>query len=334
MAKLYEQLGVDFFAFSKIEEAFQLRNHQITAPIIILGYTPAECAGLLSVNNISQCVYSFKYAEKLNAQGVKVKVHIKLDTGMGRIGFRPEEIEDVFMSCQLPNLITEGVFMHFAVADESNDGEAYTREQFRIFQEKYRYLENKGINFDIHHCVNSVAIFDYPEYHLDMVRAGVVLYGLSPSDKVINLPELRPAMTLKSVISYIKRVNTGDSLSYGRTFIADNAMRVATVTIGYADGFWHSNGNQKYSVLINGMPASILGRMCMDQMMVDITNIDCQCGDKVIVFGAGKYHNADTIAKVNDTINYEVVCAVGKRMPRAYIEDNIIVKWNDNLINE
>lgn len=334
LAKVYQELGADFFAVSNIEEALQLRNNAISTPILILGYTSVECAELLSTHNISQCVYSLEYAEKLNSQGELVNVHIKLDTGMGRIGFRPDELDRALKACQFPNLITEGVFMHFAVADESVDGLEYTRKQFDLFQRGYMYLESKGISFSIHHCANSAAIFDYPEFHLDMVRAGVVLYGLKPSDKVVNLPELKPAMTLKSVISHIKEIDEGESLSYGRTFIADRKMKVATITIGYADGFWRANGNGKYSVVINGKFAPILGRICMDQMMVDVSNIDCQCGNQVIVFGTEENNCADEIARINGTINYEVVCAVGERVPRAYKNNNQIVSWRDNLVSE
>ena len=332
LAKLYEELGADFFAVSNIEEALQLRSNQIIKPILILGYTPVECAALLSTNNISQCVYSLEYAEKLNAQEVDVKVHIKLDTGMGRIGFRQDELDDALKACQLQNLITEGVFMHFAVADESTGGEDYTRKQFEKFQIVYQYLESHGVHFDIHHCANSAAIFDYPEFHLDMVRAGVVLYGLKPSDKVVNLPELKPALTLKSVISHIKEIEPGYSLSYGRAFVADKAMRVATVPIGYADGFWRTNGNQKYAVMIGDKYAIILGRVCMDQMMVDVSEIECHCGDQIIIFGAEEKCCADEIARVNGTINYEVVCAIGERIPRAYYKDSQIVSWKDNLV--
>lgn len=332
LAKQYELLGADFFAVSNIEEALQLRNNHITLPILILGYTPVKCASILAQNDIRQCVYSLDYAQKLSDQGENVKVHIKLDTGMGRIGFRPDEIDDVLKACQLPNLYPEGVFMHFAVADESIEGEEYTRKQFDLFRRGYETIEKSGIRFEIHHCANSAAIFDYQEYHLDMVRAGVVLYGLKPSEKVVNLPDLKPALTLRSVIAHIKNVQAGDSISYGRTYVANQQMKVATVPIGYADGFWRFNGNQHYSVLIGGKYAPIIGRICMDQMMIDVSGINCQCGDTVIIFGSDKKCSVDEIARINNTINYEVVCAVGERVPRAYLKHGKIVSWKDNLV--
>lgn len=336
IAKRLDIIGADYFAVSNIEEALQLRNSQIKKPILILGYTPSECAKILYKENISQCVYSLDYAKKLNSQGYKIKAHIKLDTGMGRIGFSCKEsnrgIEDALKACLLPNILTEGIFMHFSVADEGKNGEEYTKRQFNYFRRGYQYLESQGVHFDIHHCANSAAIFDYPEYHLDMVRAGIVLYGLRPSGNANKIPEIRPVMTLKSVISYLKEIEIGDSISYGRTFTADKKMKIATVPIGYADGFYRANGNQKYCVLVNNQYAPIVGRVCMDQMMVDVTHIDCCCEDQVVVFGVDRYASADNLARINRTINYEVVCDVGERVPRAYIVDGKITTWKDNLV--
>lgn len=335
LAKLYENLGADYLAVSNIEEALQLRMNKITLPILVLGYTPVVCASLLCQNDIRQCVYSLEYAEKLNAQNYKIKVHIKLDTGMGRIGFSwgqsKDDREEALKACSLSNLITEGVFMHFATADEGEAGRKYVEDQFIKFHEGYRYLEKRGVHFDIHHCANSAAIFDYPEYHLDMVRAGIVLYGLKPSNMVQHLPMLKPAMVLKSVISHIKKIGIGESVGYGRTYLAEKEMIVATVSIGYADGFWRKNGNQKYSVIIKGKQANVLGRVCMDQIMVDVSGISCRCNDEVIIFG-NEENSIDKLASINDTIGYEVVCAVGERVPRMYLKAGEIIGWKDNLV--
>ena len=296
---------------------------------MILGYTSCDCAKTLADNDITQCVFSYEYGVNLSevaqSQNVTVKVHIKLDTGMGRISFlcrdnSSDEIDKAIEVCKAPNLNVEGVFMHFAVADESADGEMYTREQFQNFMTAIDIFKTHGIEFKIKHCANSAAIFDYPEFHLDIVCAGVVLYGLKPSEQVRNLPDLKPVMSLHSVVAHIKAINHGQTISYGRTYIAPSARRIATVPIGYADRFRRMNGQQRYSLCINGKPAPIVGHVCMDQLMVDVTAIDCNIGDEVIVFGDTHPFTVDNIAKINDTINYEIVCDVGERVPRAFIK--------------
>ncbi len=342
LADLYQQLGADYLAVSNIEEALQLRQHEIHLPILILGYTPADCAALLAKYDITQCVYSYEYGMALSQNavraGVTVKVHIKLDTGMGRIGFvcrdADDEVETIAAVCHAEGLDTEGVFMHFAVADEGEDGKAYTASQFTHFMSAIAALEKLGVTFRIRHCANSAAIFDYPEFHLDMVRAGVVLYGLKPSQQVQNLPDLKPVMSLHSVIAHIKTLQPGQSVSYGRTYTAEKAQRVATIPLGYADGFRRMNGQQRYSLCVNGKSAQILGRVCMDQLMVDVTDIECNLGDEVLVFGDVAPYTVDEIARINGTINYEIVCDVGERVPRAFVQDGAIIGWRDDIIGE
>lgn len=346
LAHLYEQLGADWFAVSNIEEAMQLRQAGIKKPILILGYTPAECARDLSENDISQAVYSLEYAEKLSecaqSAGVKIKIHLKLDTGMSRIGLlchsRQEDIEavsDGLKICALPSLETEGVFTHFAVSDEGVDGEEFTKTQFNNFMYTVANLEEKGIRFKVRHCANSGAIEDYPETHLDMVRAGIVLYGLSPSGKIKKPLDLVPVMELKSAISHTKQISKGTTVSYGRTYTAQSDVRLATIPVGYADGFVRSIAKDGY-VLLHGKKAQITGRICMDQMMVDISDIDdVQIGDTATVFGrtAGA-PSADDIAKQIGTINYEVTCIVGKRVARVYIKDDKVVSTSTLLDRE
>ncbi len=337
LSKLYEALGADFLAVSNIEEALQLRNGGIKLPILILGYTPEECAELLSDNNISQCVYSSDYANRLSscakAKGKTVKVHIKLDTGMGRIGFKCDgnEIEEIYNASKLGGLAFEGIFTHFAVADESEKGKEYTKKQFESFMHTVNELEKRGVTFLIRHLANSAAIFDYPEFGLDMVRAGIVLYGLKPSDEVKKLPELKPVMTVKSIISHIKTLNKGESVSYGRVFTAEKETKVATVPIGYADGFLRGNFKAPYSLMLNGKRVPIIGRVCMDQLMLDVTDVNCAVGDEVTVFGGHMGVTADDIARINGTINYEIVCAVGERVPRAFIRNGKIISWRDGI---
>ena len=342
LASLYASLGADYLAVSNLEEAVQLREANISLPILILGYTPPECADLLASHHISQCVYSRTYGEALSqaamSAGVRVHIHIKIDTGMGRIGFQHHgghsELSDANAVCHLPCLLTEGIFTHFASADEGEAGEAYTRAQFAAFEEAISYLESKGISFTIRHCANSAAIFDYPEFHLDMVRAGVVLYGLRPSADVRNLPELRPVMTLKSVISHMKPLAKGDSVSYGHTYTAESDRMVATVPIGYADGFWRANAGD-CKMLIRDRLFPLIGRVCMDQLMLDVTGAnDLAVGDIVTIFGDPEGRcSADLIAEHTGTINYEVVCAVGERVPRFFLQYGEPIGVSDNILH-
>lgn len=340
LASLFEKLGADYLAVSNIEEALQLRQNAIKLPILILGYTPAECAKILSDNDITQCVYSLEYGVKLakNAEkhGVTVKIHIKLDTGMGRIGFlcrngAQNELNGVIEVCRLESLIPEGIFTHFALADEKEKGKEYTDEQFACFKEAIYYLEKNGVKFEIHHCANSAATLSYPEYQLDMVRAGLILYGLAPSQNADDAKGLRPAMKLLSVVSHIKELKAGETVSYGRTFTAPHDMRVATVPAGYADGLMRETATSGYKLLVNGTPAPILGRICMDQLMLDVSDIRCKVGDIVTVFGDASPCTADELAAANDTINYEIICAVGERVPRAYVRGGRIIDWKDSI---
>ncbi len=339
LARRYEGLGADYFAVSNIEEALELRRSGITLPILILGFTPAECAAILARERLSQCVYSYEYGKALAAEaekeGVSVRIHVKLDTGMGRIGFRGrEEWAQAAEICRMGALIPEGIFTHFAVADENEEGDAYTRKQVDCFAEGVHYLEAQGIRFAIRHCANSAAIFDHPDCHFDMVRAGIVLYGFAPSQRMRALPALEPIMTLKTVISHIKTLEAGESVSYGRTYIADRPLRVATVPVGYADGFSRRLGNGRYALKIGNAYAPIVGRVCMDQLMLDVTELSCSVGDVVTVFGADQKCSADEMARINETINYEISCDVAKRVPRIYLLDGDTVGVMDALISE
>ena len=340
LSKLYEKLGADFFAVSNIEEALQLREGGIIKPILILGYTDPSCAKILVDNNISQCVFSLDYAKALSKSAIQnkvlVKIHLKIDTGMGRIGFAykksENQIDDALKACGFSGLIKEGIFTHFAVADEKF-GKEYTKEQFENFTNAIKYLEDKGQKFNIKHCANSAAIYDYANAHFDMVRAGVVLYGLCPSTEMVNMPNIKPAVKLKTVVDYIKNVKKGESVSYGREFIAQEDMTVATLPIGYADGLFRANYKKGLQVEVDGKPARIIGRICMDQCMIDLSNVKgVKIGDVVEVYGDKKYNSIDTIAKINETINYEIICAIGERVPRVYVQNKKIVEIRDNIL--
>lgn len=344
VARLYEQMGVDFLAVSNIEEALQLRHASVSLPILILGYTPAPCVELLAEHALTQCVYSFEYAELLSqcAQraGVELDVHIKLDTGMGRIGLRyrgdgsdEKTLDDIERIGVLPALGVKGIFTHFASADEGEGGEEFSNHQLALFCEAIERLEARGVHFACKHCANSAALCDYPNTHMDMVRAGIVLYGLLPSQELRNGLPLRPAMTLKSVISHVKTVSAGETISYGRTFVAERDMKIATVPIGYADGYLRSGAKGGAALLVRGRLCPVVGRICMDQLMIDVSELPTVCmGDEVTVFGQTPALTAQRLAELNDTIAYEILCAVGVRVPRVYLREGRVVHIEDHLL--
>ena len=342
LAPLYEEWGADWFAVSNIREALQLRRCGVTRPVLILGYTHESCAALLAEQDISQCVHSAAYGRLLSAaaveHGVTVKTHIKLDTGMGRLGFQvpgggEDSVAGAIEICRLPGLVPEGVFTHFASADEGAAGDAFSRCQADRFVTALNEFKAAGITFAIRHTANSAALSDHPECRLDMVRAGIVLYGLQPSGDLRQPLPLRPAMSLKSTVSHVKTVAPGATVSYGRTFTASQEMRIATVPIGYADGFWRQNGAAGVTLTVRGQRAPILGRVCMDQLMLDVSHIpDVAMGDGVTVFGTAPAITAEEMAAANGTIGYEVVCGVGERVPRLYVEDGQLVGALDNLM--
>lgn len=331
LAKEYECLGADWFAVSNLEEAMQLRNTGLKLPILILGYTPPEFAAKLSELNIAQAVISSEYAEKLSAEAVKadvtVRAHIKLDTGMTRIGFLYQNrgrdcrsIGEMERACGLPGLNVEGIFTHFAVADEGNDGRAYTLMQYDNFMHAISLLERRGVTFQIRHCSNSAAIFDYPEMQLDMVRPGIVLYGLMPSPQMKHKINLIPVLELKSIVSLVKTVESQTCVSYGRRFVTKRRTKIATVPIGYADGY-PRHLYIRGSMLVRGCKAKIIGRVCMDQLMLNVTSVpEVQEGDIVTAIGRDGQSiiTADELASHNHTINYELVCMISKRVPRIY----------------
>ena len=344
LARLYEEAGADWFAVSNIEEAMQLRENGVSLPILILGFTPAYLAKELAVYNISQAVFSLDYAKELAEYAVKenvcVKIHIKLDTGMSRIGFMYQNMErdsdslrEIKEACALKGLFSEGIFTHFAMSDDGEDGRIPTIHQYECFSDAVKKLGDAGIRFSLVHCSNSGAIMDYKQVHCDCVRAGIILYGLAPSWKVQNKLDLRPAMKIKSVIAQIKTVEPGTAVSYGGTFVTQGQTKIATVPIGYADGYSRSLSNRAY-MSVGGKRAAVIGRVCMDQVMLDVSEIeDVKVGDEVIVIGDGSdgAMSFDDIAEMTGTINYEVVCLVGKRVPRVYIRNGKNVGIMDSI---
>lgn len=328
IAPVLDKAGADSFAVSNIDEALELRKIGITKPILVLGYTPIEAAYLLETHNISQCVFSLEYAKALSAEAalknLKIKVHIKIDTGMSRLGFNCrdnslEEIGDAIKAAKLDNFYLEGIFTHFSSADrtiEQEDG--FTNAQFsRFILAKKKFSEN-GLSPKYCHCCNSAGTLFDSDKLLDICRPGIILYGLTPSYD-LNLQEnLIPVMTLKSVVSMVKEIKKGDVISYGKTFKAEKDMKIATVSAGYADGYPRLLSNKAY-VLINGQKAKVLGRVCMDQMCVDVSNIEnVKMGDEVILFG--KELPVEALAEICSTINYELVCGISKRVPRVILK--------------
>lgn len=324
--------GISKFAVAIISEALELRRNGVNESIMILGFTPLDYAEELINNNIEATVYNYDYAKKLSdialKLGKKAKVHIAVDTGMGRIGFLPnkESIKDVVKISKLEGISIEGMFTHFATADERD--KTYTYEQY----EKYTWFSNElnkaGVNIKMKDVSNSAAIMELPETYNDAVRAGIILYGYYPSDEVDKSKiDLKKVLTLKTKVCHVKEIEKGSFVSYGRKFKAERKTTIATIPIGYADGYSRSLSN-KVKVIINGKFARQVGRICMDQCMIDVTDVgDVKVGDEVILLGTNgnlKY-DADDMAKDLDTISYEVLCMISKRIPRVYIKNNKVV---------
>lgn len=340
---LYEE-GADFFAVSSIGEAADLRESMnmfgVNPGILILGYTPPENADILINYGIIQTVFSPEYAEQLDrsireykASGViapesTLNVHIKIDSGMNRLGFdsvSPDCADEIEKAISYKSMKVTGLFSHFAAADEiPGRGVEMCRRQYEKFSAVTESLKLRGITFECVHVCNSAAIINCPELHLDAVRAGVMLYGLPPasehSDMTSELLGLKPVMKLRSVVSHIHTVHRGDSISYGGDYTAEKDIRVATIPIGYADGFIrvlaHGGGGS-----INGKFAPILGRICMDQCMLDISGIssETKAGDIVTFFGDSP-EQIEKLAEIAGTINYELVCLINKRVKRLYVQ--------------
>ena len=335
VAKLLEKEKVDYLAVARTAEGIELRQNGITLPILNLGYTPDEAFEDSIKNKITMTVYSLETAQKINeiakSLGEKACVHVKIDSGMTRIGFQPNEesVQEIIELNKLEYIDLEGMFTHFATADEVS--KEYTYKQANNYKFMSEKLDEAGVKIAIKHVSNSAAIMDCPDLRLNMVRAGIILYGHYPSDDVFkDRLELRPAMKLKSKIGHIKQVEPGVGISYGLKYTTTGKETIATVPIGYADGFTRIQKNPK--VLIKGEVFDVVGRICMDQIMVRIDkDIDIKVGDEVILFGEGEV-TAERIAKDLGTINYEVLCMISRRVDRVYMENNELVQINSYLL--
>ncbi len=333
VAKTLCDNGVDWLGVSNLEEAIQLRLAGIDCPILVISYTPPAEAARLASYGVTQTVVSPDHGEELSraavAAGVKLAVHIKVDTGMSRVGFAcrreddlPAAVEAVETVCRLPGLCAQGIFTHFTSADEP-EGEAFTRQQFALFTAMVDSLAARGINFSLRHCCNSAATLRFPEMHLDMVRPGVILYGLQPAGWMEALHTgFQPLMELKTAISMVKDLPADLPISYGGTYRSAAPMRVATVPIGYADGYARCLSNRAY-MLVQGEKAPVVGRVCMDQTVLDVTAIPGVTeGTVVTVFGRDGESTlpADALATWMGTIHYEVVCLISRRVSRMYFD--------------
>lgn len=325
VARAAVNAGADYLAVAILDEAIELREAGITQPILVLGYTPIRSIRQAIIAGVDITVFSEEVLNEIIFQSEElqktVAIHLKVDTGMTRIGVqtREEALLLAIKTLESPLVVLKGVFTHFANADSEDP--SYTLQQFHRFSSVITYLEDTGISIPLKHCCNTAGTMNFPEMHLDMVRVGIGLYGLYPDVSLKEHPlSLQQAMTVKTKITALNKVSKSQSISYGCTYIPSTSRIIATLPIGYADGLSRhlSNCGQ---FLLHGQKVLVAGRICMDQTMIDVTTIpSCQQGDEVVIFGgnAEAFQSVDEIALLMGTINYEVVCLVGKRVPRIY----------------
>ncbi len=333
VSKLLQDLGADYLAVSSADEALELRVNGIDMPILILGHTPKEQVGRLIEYHITQAITckakADEYSEEAVRCGGKLKVHIKVDTGMSRLGYLCDDgyfdtgVEGIVEACNMPGLDAEGIFTHFAEADEFGDkNDAYTKHQFELFTSVISSVEEKlGRKFAIRHCANTGAVARFENTYLDMVRPGLLLYGYGEFARQMGL---KPAMTMKTTVSTIKIYPEGTAISYGGVYVTDKTTRIGVLPYGYADGFLRSLSN-KCSLYTKEGPAKLRGKICMDMCMIDITDMpSVDVGSEVEIFG--EKNSIDELASIAGTIPYELTCAVSKRVPRVYYRDGQIIE--------
>lgn len=332
VAKTLEEVGADYLAVSSMDEAMELRVNGIKMPVIILGHTPKEQVERLIEYDITQTVTclakALEYSEEAVKLGKTLKIHIKIDTGMSRLGylcdgdFFDTGVSGISEAVNLPGLDAEGVFTHFAVSDEEGEEfTEYTKHQFKLFKDVYSAVEkNTGKKFRIKHCANTGAVAKYSETYLDMVRPGLLLYGYGEYAKELGL---EPVMTLKTVVSTVKVYPAGTKISYGGIFETDRTTRVGVIPYGYADGFFRSLSNKCELYTDEGM-ARQLGKICMDMSMIDLSDKpSVDVGSEIEIFG--KNNPIEKLASIAGTIPYELTCAVSKRVPRRYIKNGEVI---------
>lgn len=326
VARVCVEEGAAYLGVASPQEAMNLRRNDIQAPILILGYMPADWAALMIENHVELTVFDMELALVLSRVAVNVggeaRIHLKIDTGMGRLGFKPNaaSIELIKDIVALPGIKVQGIFSHLATSDHAD--KTFARQQVEVFSNFIATLEAGGISIPLQHLANSGAIMEMPETQFNMVRAGIITYGLYPSHQMDqSILELQPAMRLKSRVSFVKTIPAGHGVSYGRTFISRRETKVATVPIGYADGYNRLLSNRGWAI-IRGHKVPLIGVVCMDQSMFDVSGLeDVRNGDEVILFGKPEDGvTADDLASITETINYEIICAPSNRITRIYLD--------------
>lgn len=326
VAKTLERVNADYFGVATLNEAIMLRESGISTPILLLGFFEDKYINDVIQNDITVTVYDFETAVNISdfaeKTGQTVKIHIKIDTGMSRLGFLTDDFHDILKICKFDGIFVEGIFTHFAVADCA-DKKENTFLQANKFSEICEKLKENQVEIPIKHVSASGAILQYDELNFDMVRAGIILYGYAPDSAINHDLKLKPAMTLLSKVAQVKCIKKGQSVSYGMNFIAPKDMKIAIITIGYADGYSRLNSSKGYFYFKN-QKVNIIGNICMDMCIVDISDVEnIKKGDNIVIFGnSGEcVLGADEVSKFSDTIAYEILCSVSKRVPRIYAED-------------
>lgn len=333
VSRLLQELGADYLAVSSIDEAIELRNHAISMPILILGHTPKEQVHLLIRHNITQAVTckakALEYSKEAMRCGGTLKVHIKVDTGMSRLGYLCDGdyfengIAGICEGCSLPGLDAEGIFTHFAVSDEPGENcRLYTEHQFKLFTDVITQVEERlGKRFLLRHCANTGAVARYPHTFLDMVRPGLLLYGYGEFAEELGL---KPVMCLKASVSTIKTYPAGTAISYGGIYVTSAKTRIGVLPYGYADGFFRCLSN-RCSLMTEEGPAPLRGKICMDMCMIDLTDkMHVDVGSEVEIFGTK--NSINELASLAGTIPYELTCAVSKRVPRLYCRNGQVIE--------
>lgn len=334
-----ENENIDYLAVAVLDEAIELREAGITKPILLLSPIEPDTIPAAIEQNISITVFSNSIAEAVNhfakQTNQPVKVHVKIDTGMGRIGVRTEE--EALTLCETlnsPEIVFEGIYTHFAEA-ENTDDPSFTKQQFNQFNDIVTFLNSKGITFDLRHCSNTAAALLYPEFDLDMVRTGISLYGYHPDRALKDKIDLKPVMTLSTHAAFVKQVQEGETIGYGRTYTTTKEETIATILLGYADGIPRELSN-RWHLTSGSKKAPIVGRICMDQLMVDVSDFKEFSNKNELVFIGDPQNGHPSIyrmAELTDSFHYEILCGIGKRIPRVYLKDNSVEAKQNVLLD-
>lgn len=342
LAKTFAENGADCFAVSSLDEAVELRRYaHIDKEIFILGHTDARRTEELLTYDIEPAVFNLKNAEFFSQEaqrlGKTLRVHIAVDTGMSRVGFQVNEfsVSEIKAIAALPNIEIRGMFTHFAVSDIKD--KTFTREQYGHFRWMCKRMEEEGIHIALRHCCNSAAALELPEYYCDMVRPGIIMYGCEPSPDVDIKPyDLRPVMSLRCCIAHVKLIDAGATVSYGRHYTAPSRRKIATLPVGYADGYSRILSG-KVDVLYHGHRVPQVGAICMDQCMIDVSGeANVHAGDEVVLFGrqGDSFIPIEEIAAACGTINYEIMCNISRRVPRVYMKNGKVVGREEYLFDK